>query len=234
MNRKLFILFILIVIYSCKNTKNNNYNSIAKLESSDSVIKRVSTLFQIEIEQNYVLSKIDEERFILALPNNFDEFVLFYGRRYQLKDGRRLFLSPDYHYFTLLPNLFYIDKKYLTEKLIQISLNGNFDENRQISSMDSDSVSFLSNLIDATAVFQKSIQLYFASNVTTTCQVMKNLNNNEVLSFWNFYFYSPHPENYREDFEELQNRFIKYDKRITQLMKQSYEKLLSEHDGHGH
>ncbi len=205
-----------------------------KCISSESITKRVSTLFQIEIEQNYVLSKIDEERFFLALPNNFDEFISFYGRRYQLKDGRRLFLSPDYHYFTLLPNLYYIDKKHLTEKLVQISLNGNFNENRQISSMDLDSVSFLSNLIDATAVFQRSIQLHFASNVATTCQILNNLDDNEVLSFWHFYFYSPHPENYREDFEELQNRFMKYDKRIAQLMKQSYEKLLSGHDGHGH
>jgi len=235
MKRNLLLLFVVIAIYSCKNSQKDSQHPVeTKFESSESVNKRISTLFQIEMKQNYVLSEEDEELFFSALPNNFSEFESFYGIRYQLNDGRKLFLSCNYHYNTLMPNLFYINKKQITEKLIRISLNGFYVEDKQISSMDFDSVSSLSNLFDATAEFQRSIQLYFASNVAITCQVLKDLSNAEILSFWKFYFYSPHPKNYQRDFEELQRRYTEYDLRITKLMKNSYEKLLSEHDSLGH
>ncbi len=230
MIRNLLILFVVIAIYSCKNSQKDSQHP--KFESSESINKRVSTLFQIEMKQNYVLSEEDEELFFSALPNNFSEFESFYGTRYQLSDGRKLFLSCSYHYNTLMPNLFYINKKQITEKLIRISLNGYYVEDKQISSMDFDSVSSLSNLFDATAEFQRSIQLYFASNVAITCQVLKDLSNAEILSLWKFYFYGPHPKNYQKDFEELQRRYKEYDNRISELMKSSYVKLLLENDTH--
>ncbi|HDP54665.1 MAG TPA: hypothetical protein ENN24_03155 [Bacteroidetes bacterium] len=235
MIRNLIILFAVIAIYSCKNSQKDSQHPVEKkLENSESVNKRVSTLFQIEMKQNYVLSEEDEELFFSALPNNFSEFESFYGIRYQLKDGRKLFLSSSYHYNTLVPNLFYVDKKLITKKLIQISINGYYAEDKQISSMDFDSISSLSNLFDATAEFQRSIQLYFASNVAITCQIINELSSDKILSFWTFYFDGPHPDNYQKDFEELQRRYEEYDPRIANLMKQSYEKLLSEHNGHGH
>lgn len=231
MERKLLIIFVVIAIYSCKNSQENNYNSVEmKLKSSESVEKRVSALFQIEMEQSFVLSKEDEKRFFLALPNNFEEFKSFYGTKYKLKDGRKLFLSSNYHYVTLLPNLFYINKRNLTEKLIQISINGHFIEDGRISSMDLDSVSSLSNLLDATAEFQQSIQLYFASNISVTCRIMKELSNTEILNFWHFYFDGPHPKNYQKEFEELQRRYNECDERTAKLMKHSYEKLLLNHN----
>src|SRR5690554_1292237 len=233
MMRNLMILFAVIAIYSCKNSqKDSQHSVVTKFESSESINKRVSTLFQIEMKQIYVLSEEDEELFFSALPNNFSEFESFYGTRYQLKDGRKLFLSCSYHYNTLVPNLFYVDKKLITKKLIQISLNGYYAEDKQISSMDFDSISSLSNLFDTTAEFQRSIQLYFASNVAITCQVLKDLSNAEILSLWKFYFYGPHPKNYQKDFEELQRRYKEYDNRIAELMKSSYEKLLLENDNH--
>ncbi len=231
MIRNLFIIFIVVTIYSCKNSQRPVE---LKLESSESVMKRVSALFQIEMKQNYVLSKEDEKRFFLALPNNFDEFISFYGTKYQLKDGRKLFLSCSYHYNILLPNLFYIDDKLITEKLIRISLGGHYVQEKQISSMDLDSISSLSNLLDATAEFQRNIQLYFASNVVISCQILKELSNIEILSFWRFYFDGPHPKNYHKDFEELQRRYKEHDLRIANLMKDSYEKLLLNHDDHGY
>lgn len=232
MIRNLLILFVVIAIYSCKNSQKDSQHPVeTKFESSESVYKRVSTLFQIEMKQNFVLSEEDEKRFFLALPNNFDEFKSFYGIEYQLKDGRKLYLSCNNHYNILLPNLFYVSKEDVTKRLIQISSSIHYEDN-QISTKEFDSISNLSNFLDDTAEFQRSIQLYFASNVAVTCRVLKDLSNVEILSFWKFYFYGPHPKNYQKDFEELYKRYNEYDNRIAELMKSSYEKLLLENDNH--
>ena len=215
MIKKSIVIIFTLLFSGCINIPEEKMPKPITTLSRGSISERISILFQIESLNSFALSPENERRFYSALPNTFEEFRIIYTKRHKLKDGRNLYLSIDYHFETLLPNLYYIKKEVIIKKLLSISLNGNWEP-------------------DAISLFQKSVQLQFASEVILACKALKSHSDSEILSFWYFYFDGPHPESYKMDFEVLFSRYNKVNSRIADLMKQSYQKLLRESEGYGH
>ncbi|MFD2034516.1 hypothetical protein ACFSKL_06935 [Belliella marina] len=217
MNHKIVYFVVLVTILSCGNNQDNNNSFALKKESIDSmsVNKRIYMLFEIENKQTFLLSEEEENNFFGALPNSFEEFKEFYERSYQLDDGRNLYLSYDHHFLILLPNLYYIEKVEILKKLINLSLNGNWDAD-QISAL------------------QRCIQFKFAVEVKAACDILSGFPETEILKFWVFYFDGPHPENYQKDFEELYQRYRTENVEIAELMKRTYTELLRNSEAHAH
>lgn len=198
------LIIYVILLLGCSFSAQENI--------SISMKDRISNLFDIE-GNHIVLSHEDEIIFFRSLPNSFEEYLYFYSKPHLYK-GSKYWLSLDYHFKYLL-NLYRIDKSQVLNKIFELSKDGYWDS-------------------DYASSLQKILQLEYAYNTSIGVKILNKKPINEVLSFWRFYFDGPHPENYQKDFEELYKRYYEESPRIADLMKQSYEQLLSEHDGHGH
>ena len=87
---------------------------------------------------------------------------------------------------------------------------------------------------DAVNIIQDYIQGTVEDNVTDFCFFLSNFKDKIISDFWHFYFDGPHPESYKKDYTLLYSKIQGIDPKVAEIMKHSYEKLLSEHDGHGH
>ena len=65
------------------------------------------------------------------------------------------------------------------------------------------------------------------------CLFLSDYDDKFISDFWHFYFDGPHPESYKEDYETLYLKIKGIDTKVAGFMKLSYDKILSEHDGHG-
>jgi len=205
------LLFIpLVCFFGCAEAQNESASS---LEQSLEV--RLSTLFEIESKHNLILSQKDEVKFFEALPNSFDEYREFFCQKHELVDGRNLTLSFDYHYGVLLSNLFYVEKRQILNKFIQTSLKAHWEA-------------------DAIGGFQRQLQIIVANNVKISCELLDEMDEKSVTSFWQFYFDGPHPEQYKAGFVELNKRFKAENKKVAMLMESVFERLLENATSHGH
>lgn len=85
---------------------------------------------------------------------------------------------------------------------------------------------------DAVNILQDYIQTTVKENVKDFCNLLSNYNDKVISDFWYFHFDGPHPEKYEKDYETLYLKIEGIDTKVAHLMKLSYDKILSEHDGH--
>ncbi len=72
------------------------------------------------------------------------------------------------------------------------------------------------------------------ANTKEACKALSKFSDKEVKSVFRFIYDNPHPQRkyFQEDFEKLKNNIAQYDKRLSELLTESYEKLMSEDHSH--
>ncbi len=210
------------ILTSCSGQGNDKPKDSSQTSERD----RINTLFNFEAKRGSLLTCEEEEKFFSALPTNFQEYKNFFCKRFTLNDGRKLYLTRTLSSFQ---NLYCIESSRMSETLFKWSKDANVEDGCETFSRGSSGGYF-----DAVINLQELTQTFFATRFKGAIKIFENQKDEDIKSFWHFYFDSPHPESYKEDFEVLYNRYAEKDERVAKLMKEEFEKLLSESDGHGH
>lgn len=248
MNRLLIIL-TLIALTSCgQSNKSDNSKQIDKLIESSMKMdttktdnktekeKKTKSINCTEFEFNSLKQQADslvafmekatysslterilwEQKFFCAFPNSFKEMQAVFG--YDNENGA----APLYDYpigtniIQFFSQLESIPDATYYDKYIRINI---------------DSIWEADNIREA---------FYFANrlidNTEKACKVLLIFSDKEIKSVFRFIFDGPHPKNdYNEKlYENLKPKIDSHNKRLSRLLTESYENLMTEDDGHGH
>lgn len=210
-----------IILSSCSEQRNDKL----KGSSQTSERGRLNTLFNFEAKKGSLFTCEEEEKFFAALPTNFQEYKKFFCKKFTLNDGRKLYLTRT---LSLFQNLYCIENDRMNKTLFKWSKDANIEEGCKTSLRGSSGRYF-----DAVINLQELTRSFFATRINGAVKVLENEKDEDVKSFWYFYFDSPYPESYKKDFEVLYERYAEKNERIAKLMEQSYKKLL-ENRSQGH
>lgn len=134
-----------------------------------------------------------ETNFFKEFPNTFNELNALYG--FNNDTPAVLYNDASKHILEVFNELKSINDTLYYRKIIGISIGGKWDA-------------------DAINYFQDGLQKHVTQNTTLTCYILKQLPENDIRSFWYFYFDSPHPkENLESDLmsiEQIDSVIFKY------------------------
>lgn len=223
------VLFFLLILTSC-NCKDGNVNfpDQPKKEESRSLSTkaRISNLFNIESSGDFLLSKKQEEVLLASLPTDSKEFEYFFCQPFKLKDGRTLYLS---YCLSYLDRLYAVEQRRVLQLLYMWTINMDFQKGCETYVTGSHGIHY-----DPYRTLKELVQKQFGIHVQAASEVLEPKSKKDIISFWKYYFDGPHPENYKNDFDELHKRYSAHSKRVGDIMKTAYEELIEESDGHGH
>ena len=160
--------------------------------------------------------KMWEQKFFCSFPNSFIEMQAVFG--YDNENGAApLYDYPSggnvIQYFSQLESI--PDSAYYG-KYVRINIDGIWEAENIREAFD------------------------FANRLTTdtenACKVLSTFSDKEINSVFRFIFDGPHPNNEMNEgtYMDLKLKIDLQNKRLSQLLTESYEKLMSEDDGHGH
>lgn len=161
-------------------------------------------------------SKKWEHKFFCAFPNSFKGMQAVFG--YDNENG----VAPLYdypkgvnviQYFSQLESI--PDSTYY-DKYVRINIGGIWEADNIGEAFD-----FANRLIE---------------DSDNACRTLSAFSDNEIKSVFRFIFDGPHPKNEMNEgtYKDLKLKIDRQNKRLSQLLTESYEKLMSEDDGHGH
>lgn len=211
--RRITLLFLLLAGFiSCISQANKKSS-----EKYESIIEQADTLKKY---YDRVTNTTGDERekyeklFFEAFPSSFNRMKELYG--FDEKKGE----APLYSYpvgenhIYLFANLKYIDTTLYYNKYINICIGGKWEGD---------------NIREGFGIYDK---IYY--DTKKIINVLSMRTEKEIRSVFHFVFDGPHPEKQRESFDSLFVKVQKINPSMAELMKQEYEKLLKESDGHGH
>ncbi len=156
--------------------------------------------------------------FFKSFPNNFKTFYRIYGNDDKSADTCLLKVSNDYMLFTLLPEL----KKAIPtneyyKKMIQVGIGGHWEA-------------------DEVAALQHHLQEIVPENIKLSVDLLKEYEEKQIKSFWRFFYDGPHPDDpeIKKLYGSLYPKISQINPKVSDSMKQAYDQLLAEDDGHGH
>jgi len=203
---------IIIITFMFAVSFNNG-----RCNAENDSIARAEELKELFIEAISESPESNEKKMMLikAFPNSFKEFLSLYGYFENKSIDEAAAPLYDYHMEHLNYFLYklQVNKDAKISKLVNISIGGHWDA-------------------DAVSVLQGYIRRHI--KIDALLKFIKEKSHDEIFSFWYFFFDGPHPDNYEDDYKLMYSRCKELDPQIAELMKQAYEKLLLEHDGHGH
>lgn len=215
------LFFLLLLLYSCSSKSSESTNIEAVDYKADDLVK-VDTLTiqkRVDVLEEYS-SKLSirefQIKFFEIFPNNFEDFKAIFGYDDNTEEFEHgpLYMSSESYidvFFTKLD----IDKNLFSEKVIDIATGGKWQA-------------------DGVSAFQIYLAEEVKDDVDYYIEKLAHRNSGEIKAFWYFYFAGPHPENYKKDFSELFSKVNAIDENVGALMKEAYEELLLQSDGHGH
>ncbi len=221
MNNFILVIYLTVLFsYNYKISKSDLENRSEQPIERGYKLTSYEALKKDELLKGY-LSKFPErtsqEKFFEYFPNNFCELKSIFG--YDETDTTEISFGPLYEdsqrYIDAFFNKLNIDQTKIVKRVIKICYDGYWQA-------------------DGISIFQDYLHLGMKNNIVTYITELGLKDKNEILSFWHFYYDGPHPENYQEDYQRVYIKVQAIDPRVADLMKQSYKKLLSEYDGHGH
>lgn len=154
---------------------------------------------------------ISEREFFELFPTTFDCYYHLYGAMGSLLEQ----YSLD-HVETLF-SMHSIDAQKFVTRLIGLALHGTWE---------ADGVGYLSfNLLT-----------HLSNSLPQYVEQLSAYSDTEILSFWYFLYDGPHPDDpeFQRIFQELYSQCKTLNPRVAGLMRQAYEKLLSEKRCSGH
>ncbi len=160
-----------------------------------------------------------EQLFFDVFPSSFQEMQQLFGYDekkgaaplydYEIKldmDGKSMIL-----FFT---NLKHISKDSIYNKYIDICIGGKWEAD---------------NISEG---FGISSKLYYDTEAMIS--LLSKRTDKEIISVFRFVFDGPHPDQRKGAYEELYSKVKPVNPIIADLLKQAYDQLLTEDDGHGH
>ena len=178
------------------------------------LIKKRAKLLKIYFSR--LPDSVAQEMFFNYFPRTFKDFKDIFGYQkidaYNLKFGPLYDESQDYidAFFTKLLN---INQAIIIKRVINIAQDGQWQ-------------------YDGVNIFQLYLQENMNHYLKSYLEELTTKNDKLICGFWHFYFDGPHPEKYIEDYKLLYMKIKKIDITMAELMKQSYQQLLLEHDRH--
>ncbi len=220
MKKLILIYAALTLIMSCVENKKemqNDYNNANEIINKNDVDMKLSKEMQVErlkyINNQYRIA-LDKElqiqlldSFFMLFPEHFSLLIDLYGYKEICIDSTSY--GPLYNYSYSHIELLYkseeiVGSNLFIRKIINISLNGYWQS-------------------DAVAIFKEYLFDLLLSNKKLFCSILNEYNEQNIESFWEFYFDEPHPENL--DFNELDN-LKKLDNKMYNIIKSSYDNAL--------
>lgn len=214
-SRQLWLVYVLVVFYA--GLVSCHPQPVAGRDTAR-VVELWTKLDEFAREALYSEGKKKHEnlvRFFELFPGDFATFHKIYG--YQ--EEKIPYATRNYSYMLhfLLPELkeaIAADEYY--NKMIGVGVGGFWE---------ADDVGALSH----------HLWKLVPENVALSIKVLEKYEEKEIKSFWYFLYDGPHPEHpfNRKHYEELYPRVRDINLHIAEQLKQAYEQLLSEYDGHG-
>jgi hypothetical protein len=219
-------LLTIFVLASCNNErKADNIKTINTFADTTNNVKIDCSLFKFKNakEQADTLSKYfdkkeiaTDERFFCAFPNSFKEMQDIFGFD-ENKGSAPLYDYPNgenmIKYFAKLNS---IPKDIYYDKYINICLDGVWEAD---------------NIREAFGFADR-----LTNDTNAACLSLSKRTDKEIKSVFNFIFDGPHPKN--EQNEKIYNNLlpilIRQNERIGKLLTESYKKVMTKDDGHGH
>lgn len=235
---KYLILILFAFIFCCAKPNVQNYRQQERLHLQNYADTLKTLYYLINSSDNDSLEKTKLGLIFFNLfPSDFQEFNSLYGFDNQFEERVKSYgLSKYFGKKMIYDSLYGIYSKYGERPLY-------FQANKQINLfMETNSVSDevrLRKIIkitkgakwdaDAVSYFQEELQKKVFSNLTLTVKILKESSENEIRSFWYFFFDGPAPINYMEKYKLLHQKCEKIDPFMAKIMQQSFKKVLSKH-----
>lgn len=234
--KQTIILFLIFILSSCIQTNDPDEPktidtiptvshdtkitdpSLAKLTFDCSYF-----IFKNPIQQADTLTKyfgqkqtIADEKFFCAFPNSFKEMQAIFG--FDNNKGE----APLYHYpngeniIKYFANLNSISKTIYYEKYINICIDGVWEAD---------------NIREAFGFADR-----LTNDTEAACSQLSKRTDKEIKSVFHFIFDGPHPNNEinTETYTRLLPKITSQSERLGKLLADTYKKVMTEDDGHGH
>jgi len=206
-----FTVIIFLICVSIISCNSQTQNMVMSIEEQTETLKR----YYEKGSDNTGEEKVKyEQLFFKEFPSSFREMQDFFG--YDDIKGK----APLYDYpigdniIVFFSKLKHIEMDDYYNKYIDICIDGKWEAD---------------NISEG---FGLTTKLYYDTEAIIS--VLSEKTDKEIKSVFRFVFDGPHPDQRKESYEELHNKVKPVNPRVADLMKQAYEQLLSEDDGHGH
>ena len=235
--KQIFIFLLAIfILTSCnqerKSDENKTIDTVAITTKDTTPVKQskpIQTLDcsifkfhnvkqQADTLLKYVNKKqsVADEKFFCAFPNSFKEMQNIFG----FDDNKGV--APLYDYpngknmIEYFANLNSISKEIYYDKYINICVDGVWQAD---------------NIREAFGFADR-----LKKDTESACSSLSKRTDKEIKSVFHFIFDGPHPKNEHNEkiYTDLLPILTKQDERLGNLLKESYNKVMSEDDGHGH
>jgi len=208
MIRTTLLFFLFINVCSCNSQSQREKINIEDLAKSIKEYHQKAEGSNPEERAKY------ENLFFKVFPSSFKEMELLFG--YDEIKGK----APLYDYpigsniISFFSKLKYVETEPYYNKYIDICIGGKWEAD---------------NISEGFGIGAK---LYYDTEGMVS-QLSKR-KDEDVIGVFRFLYDGPHPDNYKESYDSLHAKVKEVNPKVAELMKQAYELLLSEDDGHGH
>lgn len=201
------LLFLLYLpLSSCAQSSVTNESSVKSKTDSLAIhqkAEKLKSLYQLASA-----NKQYEVEFFEAFPDDFEIFVDLYGYK-EVDNKLQLSILYDdsfHHIFQLFNNLKNVSDVDYLNKLIKLSYKGYWQS-------------------DGVAILQDGLNKKVESNIHLVAELLSKHKNDEVKSFWYFYFDGPHPpDKLPKELEKIKE----IDKRVYTLMEEALKEVQQE------
>jgi hypothetical protein len=154
-----------------------------------------------------------EQKFFCAFPNSFKGMQALFGFHYN--GAAPLYHHPvGYEVIKYFSRIKSIPDSIFYDKYVRINIGGVWE---------ADNIGYAFYFDD-----------HLLANTKEACKALSKFSDKEVKSVFRFIYDNPHPQRkyFQENFEKLKNNIAQYDKRLSELLTESYENLMSEDHSH--
>ena len=167
------ILLLLICNFSQEKALNKHVSYIKSFQDSLNIkAKILDKLYILSTSTNSEYKNVYRQQFFDKFPNTFNELNELYGYDFKTHKAAPLYYEVEDHIYKLFNNLNNIDKVTYYKKIVSISIGGHWDA-------------------DAINIFQEGLREKVLIDPTLIVDVLKVMPDNDVKSFWYFYFDGP-------------------------------------------
>jgi hypothetical protein len=175
---KLLTLLIIILILNMNPYANAQSVLAPKDYSNDSLMlraKKLKQLYLLSTSSSVDLGNIYKEKFFNEFPTTFKGLNELYGDDYDIHHKPAILIDQAEKHINLFNELNTINDTLYYHKIISIAIDGRWD---------SDAVNF----------FQHGLKIKVLNNPALVVNILKNMPNDKIRSFWYFYFDGAHPK----------------------------------------
>ena len=185
---------------------------ISKSESQEKMTDANNNAIMIQLKNAY--QKQDYNTFWNIFPNNFQQFIYYYGFENYEKGNLSLYEESYKHIMYLFSDNLIKDKEHI-EKLVSIAIDGYWDA-------------------DASNHYQDGIQDLIIEMPDMFIDILLQYSDAELEKFWSYILDAPFPfakgfevdTGYKKFFQEISEKICNKSDRMNGIVKKAYKKIL--------